>query len=155
MILNIFTINTLKFVAKRTTDYVYNDWVVPLVGLDRDGNSNATNYKKSPSSSWKQYSLWPPRGEALPTNACHRCEVTERCQKSPVTEYYVLAWVGSIIYVGAFFHGRDNWGGIVLRLVPHSFVIEWHKILPHSWFALVMRKSWTSRVPILSSRWTQ
>lgn len=63
MFLNIFTTDTLKYIANRTKDYAYTDWVVPSGRLDRDGGTT-----KRPILQL----VFPARGEALPENASYR-----------------------------------------------------------------------------------
>eukprot|EP00956_Cyclotella_meneghiniana_P034721 scaffold107812_cov110-Cyclotella_meneghiniana.AAC.1 len=38
-------------------------------------------------------------GESLPLNARHRCQVSGTRRQFTITEHFVLAWLGSIIYV--------------------------------------------------------
>ena len=54
--------------------------------------------------------IFPQRGESLPLNARHRCAVSGTRRQFTITEHFVLAWLGSIIYAGALFHGDSNRG---------------------------------------------
>jgi len=101
MFLGIFTLDMAKFIAKRTKEYAYTDWIVPSVRLDRDGNTTRRPIMKA---------IFPQRGESLPLNAHHRCAVSGTRRQFTITEHFVLAWLGSIIYAGALFHGDSNQG---------------------------------------------
>ena len=101
MFLSIFTLDTLKFIAKGTTNYAYKDWVVPTRQLDRDGNTT-----KRPIMA----ASFPKRGETLPANACHRCLVTKNTKQYQVMEHLGLAWLGAIMSAGSFFNGDNNRG---------------------------------------------
>ena len=101
MFLSIFTVDALKEIALRTTNYAYKDWGVPTARLDRDVNTT-----KRPIMS----AIFPRRGESLPG---HRCLVTKHKKRYQVTEHFVLAWVGAVMSAGAFFNfNGDNNRGI-------------------------------------------
>ena len=123
MFLSIFTIDTAKYIVARTNNYACNDWVVPTAWLDRDGNT-----ARRPIMS----AIFPKRGESLPANARHRCLVTKhhkKCQVT-VTKHYVLAWLGALMSIGAFFNGENNRGidaiyssasyGVSVRLIQNT-----------------------------------
>ncbi len=38
MFLNIFSLDTMKMIATKTTLYAYNDYAMPISNLDKDGN---------------------------------------------------------------------------------------------------------------------
>jgi hypothetical protein len=80
MFLSIVTVDTAKYIAARTTNYAYNDWVVPTARLDRDGKT-----VRRPIMS----AIFPKRGERLPANARHRCSVTKNHKKYQVIEHFV------------------------------------------------------------------
>ena len=101
MFLSTVTVNTAKYIAARTTNYAYNDWVVPTAQLDRDGDT-----ARRPIMS----AIFPKKGESLPTNACHHCLVTKHNKKYQVKEHFVFAWLGALMSVGAFFNGDNNRG---------------------------------------------
>ena len=106
MFLLIFTVDALKEIALRTTNYAYKDWIVPTARLNRDGNTT-----KRPIMS----AVFPRRGESLPANnARHRCLVTKHKKRYQVTEHFILAWLGAVIVMtaGAFFNGDNNRGMI-------------------------------------------
>ena len=103
MFLSVFTVDALKEIALRTTNYAYKDWIVPTARLDRDGNTT-----KRPIMA----AVFPRRGESLPANARHRCLVTKHKKRYQVTEHFILAWLGAVIVMtaGAFFNGDNNRG---------------------------------------------
>ncbi len=101
MFLSVFTIDSLKYIAVRTNNYAYTDWVVPTVRLDRDGNTT-----RRPILS----AIFPKRGESLPANARHRCLISKDKKRYQVTEHFTLAWLGAIMSTGAFFNGDNNCG---------------------------------------------
>ena len=104
MFLSIFTVDALKEIALRTTNYAYKDWGVPTARLDRDVNTT-----KRPIMS----AIFPRRGESLPANARHRCLVTKHKKRYEVTEHFVVAWLGAVMSAGAFFNfNGDNNRGI-------------------------------------------
>jgi hypothetical protein len=54
--------------------------------------------------------IFPKRGESPPANARHCCLVTKHQKKYQVTEHFVLAWLGALMSIGAFFNGDNNRG---------------------------------------------
>jgi len=54
--------------------------------------------------------IFPKRGESPPATARHRCLVTKHQKKYQVTEHFVLAWLGALMSIGAFFNGDNNRG---------------------------------------------
>ncbi len=101
MFLAIFPLDVLKYIAERTIAYAYEEYVVASYRYDRDGNIT-----KRPILQL----FVPSRSNPLPPNARHRWKQMKNGRKFDVTEYSILAWLGSLMYAGAFFHGDNNRG---------------------------------------------
>jgi hypothetical protein len=102
MFLQVLSTDTIQYIAKRTDVYAKREWVVPVSRRDRDGNITARPF----------YSAVYPNNNNLnlPSNARHRWIPPKGNRDFDITDNFVLAWLGIVIYSGALFSGDNNRG---------------------------------------------
>jgi hypothetical protein len=101
MFMQVLSTDTIQYIAKRTDVYAKREWVVPVSRRDRDGNITARPFYSA---------VYPNNNLNLPSNARHRWIPPKGNRDFDITDNFVLAWLGIVIYSGALFSGDNNRG---------------------------------------------
>ena len=105
----IFQTSLFTHIAKQTHRYAYEEWVRPVdAGHDRDGNKRKRAIYKS--------------CKKTDDGAQHRAS-SERFQYK-VTQNYVIAWIGYLIYVSAVFGGKVACSELIYQETPYGVSIS-------------------------------
>jgi hypothetical protein len=93
MFLQVLSPDMIQYIAKRTDVNAKRERVVPVTRLDRDGNKTVRPFYSAVYPN-------PNNNLNIPSNARHQWKPPKGNRDFDITDNFVLAWLGIVIYSG-------------------------------------------------------